>query len=56
MPATNLVVQIDPGPIPTLITSTPNLSKNLAASGVAILPAHSAVLLFFFSFDKSNYL
>ena len=48
MPATNLVVHIEPGPIPTLIISTPNLSKNLAASGVAILPAHNAVFLLFF--------
>ncbi len=47
MPATNLVVQMDPGPIPTLIISTPNLIKNFAASGVAILPAHNAILLFF---------
>ena len=45
MPATNLVVQIEPGPIPTLITSTPNLIKNFAASVVAILPAHKAVFL-----------
>ena len=28
MPATNRVVHIDPGPIPTLITSTPSLLKN----------------------------
>ena len=48
IPATNLVVQIDPGPIPTLIISTPNLIKNLAASAVAIFPAHKAVLLSFF--------
>ena len=27
MPATSLVVQIDPGPIPTLIISTPNFIK-----------------------------
>ena len=37
-PATILVVQIEPGPIPTLIASAPNLIKSLAASGVAILP------------------
>ena len=37
---------MEPGPIPTLIISTPNLSKNLAASGVAIFPAHRAVFLF----------
>ena len=46
MPATNLVVQIEPGPIPTFIMSTPNLSKNLAASVVAIFPAHKAVFSF----------
>jgi hypothetical protein len=39
-------VQIEPGPIPTLIISTPNLIKNLAASGVAIFPAHKAIFLF----------
>ena len=49
IPATNLVVQIDPGPIPTFITSTPSLIKNLAASAVAIFPAHK-VILFVFSF------
>ena len=48
IPATNLVVQIDPGPIPTFIISTPNLSKNLAAAGVAIFPAHKAVFLLIF--------
>ena len=35
IPATNPVVQIDPGPIPTLIISTPNLIKYFAASAVA---------------------
>ena len=48
IPATSLVVQIEPGPIPTLITSTPNLDKNLAASAVAIFPAHR---VFFFDFN-----
>tara|TARA_B110001452_G_scaffold202846_1_gene172870 strand:+ start:500 stop:790 length:291 start_codon:yes stop_codon:yes gene_type:complete len=38
-------VQIEPGPIPTFITSTPNLIKNLAASAVAILPAHKVIFL-----------
>ena len=52
MPATSLVVQIEPGPMPTLITSTPTLSKNFAASGVAIFPAHKAVFLFFIFFMK----
>ena len=45
IPATKLVVQIDPGPIPTLIILKPNLIKNFAASGVAILPAHKAIFL-----------
>ena len=30
---------IEPGPIPTLIPSTPALAKNFAASPVAIFPA-----------------
>ena len=44
MPATNLVVHIDPGPMPTLIISTPSLIRNFAASIVATFPAQSAVL------------
>ena len=48
IPATSLVVQIEPGPIPTLITSTPSFIKNFAASAVAIFPAHKVVLLVFF--------
>ena len=47
IPATNLVVQIEPGPIPILIISTPNFIRNFAASGVAIFPAHKAILLVF---------
>jgi len=47
IPATNLVVQIDPGPIPTLTISTPNFIKNFAASAVAIFPAHKVVLFVF---------
>jgi len=43
-------VQIEPGPIPTLIISTPSLTKNLAASDVAIFPAHNEVLFVFFAF------
>ena len=43
IPATNLVVHIEPGPIPTFIISTPNLIRNLAAFVVAIFPAHNAV-------------
>ena len=50
IPATKRVVQIEPGPIPTLITSTPNFKRNLAASAVAIFPAHNAVFLFLFFF------
>ena len=46
MPATNLVVQIEPGPIPTFIISTPNFAKKFAAFAVAIFPAHSKVFLF----------
>ena len=46
MPATILVVQIDPGPIPTLITSAPELNNLFAASAVAILPTQIGVLLF----------
>src|SRR5690606_17759674 len=37
-PATTLVVQIDPGPIPTLTASAPCLTRYLAASAVAIFP------------------
>ena len=48
IPATSLVVQIDPGPIPTLTISTPCFIKNFAASAVAIFPAHKVVLLIFF--------
>jgi len=40
-------VQIEPGPIPTLIISTPNLIKYFAASGVAIFPAHKVIFLLF---------
>ena len=53
IPAISLVVQMKPGPMPTFITSTPSLHKNLAASAVAIFPAHSAVFfdLIFFIFN-----
>ena len=37
-PAITRVVQIDPGPIPTLMPSAPASTKYLAASAVAILP------------------
>lgn len=38
-PAMTLVVQIEPGPIPTLTASTPASIKASAASLVTILPA-----------------
>ena len=38
-PATILVVQIEPGPIPTLIASAPASSNAFAPSAVATLPA-----------------
>ena len=37
-PATTRVVQIDPGPIPTLTASAPASTKYFAASPVAIFP------------------
>ena len=39
IPATTLVVQIEPGPIPTLTASAPASIRAFAASAVAILPA-----------------
>ena len=47
IPATNLVVQIDPGPIPTLTISTPSFIKNFAASAVAMFPAHKVIFICF---------
>ena len=38
-PATTRVVQIEPGPIPTLIASAPASISASAASAVAMLPA-----------------
>ena len=38
MPATIRVVQIEPGPIPTLTASAPTSNSAKAASPVAILP------------------
>ena len=55
IPATNLVVQIEPGPIPTFIISTPSFIKNLAASAVAIFPAQSVVWFVFFFFNFFYY-
>src|SRR6056300_187772 len=46
-PATTLVVQIEPGPIPTLTASAPASTKNLAASGVAMLPTTTSNCLNF---------
>ena len=39
MPATMRVVQIEPGPMPTLTPSTPASARSLAAAAVATLPA-----------------
>ena len=53
IPATILVVQIDPGPIPTFIMSAPELYNFFAASPVAILPTHIGMFpTIFFNFDK----
>ena len=41
MPATTRVVQIEPGPMPTLTQSAPALMRASTASGVATLPATS---------------
>ena len=38
-PATTLVVQIEPGPIPTLTTSAPASNNAFVASAVATFPA-----------------
>ena len=55
-PATILVVQIDPGPIPTLIASAPALIKNFAASTVAMFPTIISTFLYIFlrSFRSST--
>ena len=47
-PATTRVVHIDPGPIPTLIASTPSLIKSFAASGVAISNNYGQCVFFLF--------
>src|SRR5213078_1660267 len=44
-PATMRVVQIDPGPIPTLMASAPASISALAPSAVAIFPATTCTLL-----------
>src|SRR5690606_41062604 len=43
-PATIRVVQIEPGPIPTLTQSAPASTKALAAAAVAILPPITWIL------------
>ena len=43
-PATTLVVQIEPGPIPTFTPSAPASTKYLAASPVAIFPTITSTL------------
>ena len=55
-PAITLVVQIDPGPIPTLTASAPASTKYFAASPVAIFPTITSRLgnFFFIFFNKST--
>ena len=48
-PATTRVVQIDPGPMPTLTPSTPASTSASAASGVAMLPATTSIVCSFFN-------
>ena len=48
VPATILVVQIEPGPIPTFTASAPASAKAFAAAAVAILPAITSRCLYFF--------
>ena len=54
-PAIILVVQIDPGPIPTLIASAPARTRSNAASPVAIFPTTTSRFGYCFltSFNKS---
>ena len=49
-PATTLVVQIEPGPIPTLSESAPAFIKSFVASAVAILPTITGIFENFFYF------
>ena len=55
-PAITLVVQIEPGPIPTLTASAPASTKYLAASAVAIFPTITSKFgnLFFIFFKTST--
>ena len=48
MPVTSRVVQMEPGPIPTLTISTPESAKNFAAFPVAIFPAQRTHFFNFF--------
>ena len=43
IPAIILVVQIEPGPIPTLIPSAPALTNSKAPSGVATFPPITSI-------------
>ena len=43
-PATTRVVQIEPGPMPTLSPSAPASRRSRAASAVAMLPATKSTL------------
>ena len=53
MPATTRVVQIEPGPIPTLTASTPHSIIAFVPSAVAMLPAITCKSGYF-SFTKAN--
>ena len=46
-PVTTRVVQIEPGPIPTLTASAPASMRSDAASAVAIFPAITSIAQFF---------
>jgi IMP dehydrogenase len=48
IPATSRVVQIEPGPIPTLTISTPLSARNFAALPVAMFPAQRVQFFNFF--------
>src|SRR5512141_3279612 len=47
-PDTTRVVQMEPGPMPTLTQSAPALMRSLAASAVAMLPATTSRSGYFF--------
>ena len=56
-PATILVVQMEPGPIPTFTASAPASANALAPAAVPTLPAitFSFLKFFFTSFNASDY-